>query len=162
MQFPISDMTQHQKILAEAGEHLDLTALGEKALKEHWAQMTPEQQKSFTEIFAKLIENIAYPRTKNFLGDQKITYEAPKPIARGVEVASMTKDKEAALDVPVVYNLYEENGQWKIYDIFLDGVSMTEDLHFQFDKMIKDGSIETLLARMNERLVQAQKATTGN
>ncbi len=161
MQFPVMDAASHQNFLARTDAYLDLEAMGKKALGDHWAQMTPDQQKSFMELLWKLIENIAYPRTKNFLGDQKISYQEPKPLAKGFEVSSMVKDQEAALDVPVVYNLYEANGQWKIYDIFMDGISMTEDLKFQFDKIIQESSFPGLLARMSERLAKAQKETTG-
>ncbi|GEM_PF-1215794 len=194
MQFPIVDAASHQKFLARTDAYLDLEAMGKKALGGHWAQMTPDEQKSFMDLLWKLIENIAYPRTKNFLGDQKTSYQEPKPLAKGVEVSSMVKgpgfaqppargmkpragtapdtpgkpgassavkDQEAALDVPVVYNLYEENGQWKIYDIFMDGISMTEDLRFQFDKIIQETSFPGLLTRMSERLAKAQKETAG-
>ncbi len=104
-------------------------------------------------------KNTVFTDLQNFLGEQKITYEVPKPIARGFEISSRVKDREAALDVPVTYDLYEEQGQRKIYDIFMDGVSMTEDLKFQFNKIIKGGSISGLLARMSERLIKAQKET---
>ncbi len=161
MDFPIADEAIHQKRVEQTDAYLDLEAMGQKALGIHWTEMTPAQQKSFMDLLWKLIESIAYPRTKSFLGTQKISYEAPKPLAKGFEVSSMVKDQEAALDVPVVYDLYQEDGHWKIYDIFMDGISMTEDLKFQFDKIIKDSSFSGLLTRMSERLRKAQKETTG-
>ncbi|HRK61140.1 MAG TPA: ABC transporter substrate-binding protein [Candidatus Omnitrophota bacterium] len=161
MEFPVKDAAQHEKKIKQAAAYLDLQAMGEKALGTNWAVMTANQQKQFMELLWKLIESIAYPRTKSFLGDQKITYTDVKPIERGVEVLSSVHDQEAALDVPVVYHLYQEDVVWKIYDIFMDGVSMTEDLQYQFDKMIQDGSVQTLLDRMSERLEEAQKETTG-
>ncbi len=162
MEFPIKDAAAHEKKLARTDAYLDLPAMGQKALGSHWGEMSADQQKAFTELLWRLIENIAFPRTKDFLGSQKIAYDEPKPLARGFEVSSMVKDQEAALDVPVVYNLVDENGQWKIYDIFMDGISMTEDLKFQFDKIIKESSFPGLLARMSERLEKARKETAGS
>lgn len=159
MDFPVKDAALHDQKKQQAAAFLDLQAMGQKALGANWAAMTADQQKQFMELLWKLIENIAYPRTKNFLGDQKITYADTKEVEQGTEVSSSVHDSEAALDVPIVYHLYQDAAQWKIKDIFMDGVSMTEDLQYQFDKMIQDGSIQTLLARMSERLVQAQKET---
>lgn len=161
MDFPVQDATLHDQKNQQAAAFLDLQAMGQKALGANWAAMTADQQKQFMELLWKLIENIAYPRTKSFLGDQKITYADTKEVDQGTEVSSSVHDSEAALDVPIVYHLYQDGTQWKIKDIFMDGVSMTEDLQYQFDKMIQDGSIQTLLDRMNERLIQAQKETLG-
>ena len=161
LEFPIMNPAAHEQKLAKTDAYLDLPSMGRKALGENWTQMTADQQNTFTELLWRLIENIAFPRTKDFLGDQKISYEQPKPLAKGFEVSSMVKDQEAALDVPVVYNLADENGQWKIYDIFMDGISMTEDLKFQFDKIIKEGGFSGLLTRMSERLDKARKETAG-
>ncbi len=160
MKFPVEDAARHEALVAQTGAYLDLRAIGEKSLTEHWGTMSAAQQQSFLDLFSKLIASIAYPRTNSFLGTQKVVYSEARPIARGVEVASTVKDSEADLDVPVTYDLYEDNGQWKIYDIFMDGVSMTEDLKTQFNKMIQDGSVDNLLSKMSERLVKAQKAIT--
>ncbi len=161
MDFPVKDAALHDQKTQQAAAFLDLQAMGQKALGANWTAMTADQQKQFMELLWKLIENIAYPRTKSFLGEQKITYTDTKQVEQGAEVSSLVHDSEAALDVPIVYHLYQDGTQWKIKDIFMDGVSMTEDLQYQFDKMIQDGSIQTLLDRMSERLVQAQKETTG-
>lgn len=157
MQFPIASSAKHQEFVQQADAYLDLPAMAQKALKEHWSGMTPDQQKKFMELFWKLIENIAYPRTKNFLKSQKITYQEPRKIVRGVELISFVRDQEAALDVPVVYHLYPENGKWKIYDVFLDGVSIAEDLQYQFDKVIQASQYSGLIETMQKRLADAEK-----
>jgi len=161
MDFPVQDATLHDQKNQQAAAFLDLQAMGQKALGANWDAMTAEQRTQFMDLLWKLIENIAYPRTKSFLGEQKITYAETKQVEQGTEVSSSVHDSEAELDVPIVYHLYQDGAQWKIKDIFMDGVSMTEDLQYQFNKMIQDGSIQTLLDRMSERLVQAQKETTG-
>lgn len=162
MEFPITDKAQHQQKVQQAAAYLDLEAMGKKSLGEHWDDMTSDEQKQFIDLLWKLIESIAYPRTRNFLGDQKITFTDTQPVEQGVNVSSIVLDAETDLEVPIVYHLYQAGAAWKIDDIFMDGVSMTEDLQYQFDKMIQDGSIQTLLDRMSERLEQAQKAAIGN
>lgn len=162
MSFPVTDTAQYEQKTKQASVYLDLQSMGQQSLGKHWEAMAPDEQTRFMELLWKLIESIAYPRTNAFLGDQTISYTGEKALAKGVEVSSSVLDSETELNVPIVYHLYQDGSHWKIYDIFMDGVSMTEDLQYQFDKMIEDGSVQTLLDRMSERLEQAQKKLTGN
>lgn len=162
MQFPVMDPSAHQILAAEAATRLDLEAIARKSLSGHWDQMNSGEQKQFMDLFWKLIENIAYPRTDRFLGTQEVSYQGTKAIEKGVEVSSVVMDTEADLSVPVTYYLYQVGSQWKIYDIFMDGVSLTEDLRYQFEKLLQDGTTQTLLDRMSERLSQAEKETMGS
>lgn len=161
MEFPIKDTAAHQEKVQRADAYLDLEAMGRKGLAANWDAASPEDQKAFMELLWKLIENIAYPRTRKFLDTKTVEYKEPKSIEKGFEVESTVKDPQAELNVPIVYYVAQENGQWKIYDIFLDGISMTEDLSYQFDKLIRDSGFSGLLTRMRERLAQAEKETLG-
>ena len=67
------------------------------------------------------------------------------------------KAQDTGLEVPVLYHVYDAQGQWKMDDIFLDGISMTEDLQFQFDKMMQAGGADTMLQQMQTRLDSALK-----
>ena len=143
---------------AQANGYLALEAMGQKALGGHWTEATPAQQQAFMDLLWKLIENVAYPRSRKFLGSQAIEYGVPKPLAggAGVEVATIVKNQEPGLDVPIIYHLEEAAGNWKIHDILLDGVPLTEDLKYQFDTVIQESSFDGLLDKMRERLEKAK------
>ncbi|MBP9864795.1 MAG: ABC transporter substrate-binding protein, partial [Candidatus Omnitrophica bacterium] len=155
VKFPVSDASEYEKSTALADAYLDLAAMGRKALGDHWSVLSSEEQKAFTALLEKLVRAIAYPRAQKFLKAQTVAYAEPKTLERGVEVTSTAKSRETGLEVPIVYNLYRETEQWKIYDVFLDGISMTEDLQYQFDKLIADGGPAELLKQMQIRLDRA-------
>ncbi len=157
MEFPVRDPGAHQVKVSRAGSFLDLEVMGQKGLGSHWDTASEEDRKAFMDLLWKLIESIAYRRTRNFMEGKTVKYLDPKPLEKGFEVESFVSGGEAELDVPVVYHVAETGAQWKIYDIFLDGISMTEDLSYQFDKLIRDSGFPGLLERMRERLAQAQK-----
>lgn len=157
MEFPVKNPDAHQAKVSRAGSFLDLEVMGKKGLGAHWDEASEEDRKVFMDLLWKLIESIAYRRTRNFMEGKTVKYLDPKPLEKGFEVESSVSGGEAELDVPVVYHVSENGGQWKIYDIFLDGISMTEDLSYQFDKLIRDSGFSGLLERMRERLAQAEK-----
>jgi len=157
VQFPVANPADYERDTAMANAYLDLAAMGQKALADHWSAFNVDEQKAFTALLEKLVSAIAYPRSQKFLSAQTVTYAEPQTIERGVEITSTTKSRETGLEIPIVYNLYSEGGQWKIYDVFLDGISMTEDLQYQFDKLIADGGPAELLKQMQIRLERADK-----
>ena len=157
MEFPIKDAARHTQLAAQANAFLDLDAMGQKSLGAYWQETAPEDQKEFLQLLWKLIEYVAYPRSTKFMADYEITYPKVEPAGSGFQVHSIIKQKAEGLDAPVEYHVYQKEGQWKIDDIVLDDVSITEDLGTQFDRLIKDSKFAGLLAKMRERLDQAKK-----
>ena len=140
-----------------ANAYLDLEVISQKALGDHWPSASEEQKQTFLALLQALIEKVAYPQSRKFLDNLPIEYKDPTPLEKGVEVATVVKNQEEGLDAPIVYQLYEAEGNWKIYDILLDGVALTEDFKFQFDTIIRESSFDGLLDRMRERLAAAEK-----
>jgi len=157
VKFPVTDSAEYLQSSSDADAVLDVAAMGKKALGARWSGLSAEEQQSFTALLGKLIAAIAYPRTQKFLNAQTVTYGEPKSLERGVEITSVMKSKETGLEIPVVYYLHSEKGAWKIYDVFLDGISMTEDLQYQFDKIIAGGGSAELLKQMQIRLERADR-----
>ena len=157
MEFPAKDAAKNQELIKSTDNLLDLEAMGRKALGDHWDKASADERKNFTDLLWKLIENVAYPNSLKFMGQYQITYPEVKAAGEGFDVSSVVKQEEQALDASIVYHVYQKDGQWKIDDVQLDGVSITEDLKYQFDKLIEKSQFAGLLAKMQERLAKAQK-----
>jgi len=157
MQFPVQDAAAHRSTVNKANSYLDLESMSKRALGANWETASDQQRKSFLELMWGLIENIAYPHSSHFMGNYQITYPEVQDIGNGFEVHSLIKQDEAALDVPVLYHVYQKESEWKIDDVILDDVSITEDLKYQFDKIIADSQFEGLLTKMREKLSRAQE-----
>ena len=155
MQFPVQDPSRHEQLVRQANAFLDLEAMAKAALGARWQEATSEKQIIFMDLLWKLIAQVAYPRSREFLGDFQIRYPEVRRDSNGFEVHSVVKHEEEALDAKVVYHVYQGDGQWKIDDVVLDGVSLIEDMSYQFDKIIQGSGFSGLLERMKERLDQA-------
>lgn len=157
MEFPVKDTAQHNQQVQTANAYLDLEAMGKRALEKHWSETTPEEQKRFFDLLWQLIENMAYPKSRKFMGNYQITYPEVRPAGGGFEVQSLIQQQAEGLEAKVVYHLYEKDNQWKIDDVILDDVSIAEDFKYQFDKIIAQSHFSGLLDKMQERLTQAEK-----
>ena len=50
------------------------------------------------------------------------------------------------------YKLSEECGHWRIHDLVVDGVSLVDGYRVQFDRLLRRGTFEDLLAVMRRKL----------
>lgn len=158
MKFPVQDPARHAELVNQTNKLLDLETMGQKALQDHWGKVSADDQKNFMDLLWKLIENVAYPNSSKFMGQYQITYPEVRADGPGFLVTSVIKQEEQALDAKVVYHVSEKDGTLKIDDVSLDDVSIIEDLKYQFDKLIEKSQFSGLLAKMRDRLAQAEKA----
>lgn len=158
MEFSADHDTLDPALTVKANQHLDLESMVSSALSESWDDASDEQKKQFMAVMWKLIEKVAYPKSKTFLGSLEIQYDEPKPLEKGYEIITVIKKEEEALDIEAIYLLHEIDNSWKVYDVILDSVSMIEDLSYQFTTIIEESSFDGLLKRMNEKLAEVSEA----
>ncbi|MCW8825576.1 MAG: ABC transporter substrate-binding protein [Gammaproteobacteria bacterium] len=144
--------------------HFDTDAMSRWVLGKHWKSASKEQQKQFTQEFQTLV--IRFYVSAMFddpklldeiieMGDRIITFE---PVAwdattKKVTVKSMFSIP-SGLEVPVNFKLYfAKSGQWLIYDVNVDGISLITNYRNSFGAEIrKDG-----MAAMLERLINKNR-----
>lgn len=161
MQFPVTDEAVHSEKVARADSFLDLDLLGQKSIAGYWDQATAAERIKFLKLFTQLIEKVAYQKSNEFLGSFGVTYPSQEEDGSGVLVTSIVEQEDASLNAEVVYHLYSKEDHWVIDDVVLDGVSIVEDLQYQFEKLIKDSGFTGLLEKMQTRLDEAAAENTG-
>jgi phospholipid transport system substrate-binding protein len=56
--------------------------------------------------------------------------------------------------LPVEYRLIEKGGRWAVFDVVVDGVSLTLNYRAQFDKIIRSSSYDMLVEKIKAKLEQ--------
>ena len=57
------------------------------------------------------------------------------------------RGQEFSLD----YRLHKVNGDWKVYDVVIEDISLVNNYRSQFNRVLAKGSFEELLARLKEK-----------
>lgn len=154
MDFDHRESQEYKNLVEDAMKALDLESLSASALSNHWSDLSESERNEFVSLLNDLIAMIAFPRSQKFLGDLDIEYSDGDPVSDGVMIKSVVIHDNAALNAEIVYYLHMQQGVWTIYDIYLDDVSITEDLQYQWDRVIEDSSFAGLLEKMRVRLDQ--------
>ncbi|MGD2187051.1 MAG: ABC transporter substrate-binding protein [Desulfobacterales bacterium] len=132
-------------------EIFDYKQLSRRTLGREWRKFKPEQQTEFIDLFSKLLENVYADRVLAYT-HEKIEFGKETELKKGrVEVESyiITLDNKK---VPLFYRTSNKTGQWKVYDVVIEGVSMIKNYRGQFRQILSQKKPEDLLQTLREKV----------
>jgi phospholipid transport system substrate-binding protein len=133
------------------GEVFDFTELSKRTLGREWKKMNAEQQKEFVELFRELLQGVYADRLLAYT-DQKIVFDKEIELKKGrVEVQSNIVLSDGK-KVPIFYRLTNKSGQWKVYDLIIEGVSLVKNYRSQFREILAKESSEKLLQILRDKV----------
>ena len=149
---------ERDSLKAVVGDLFDFQEFSRLALGRYWKECTEAEQAEFTDLCRQLIEK-NYADPKLYTKSDKINYikselEGTKGL---VKTVVYYKDEESSID----YKLHPVNGQWRVYDMVIDDLSITRSNRSQFYKEIRKTSFEGLVKKLKDKL-QEEKASGEN
>ena len=127
----------------------DFSEMTKRSLGPHWKSLDPTEQREFVDAFTHRLL-VAYGKTVRATGDGKIQYV--REVQNGEEARVETKVLSPNGDqTPMDYRLHELSGQWKVYDVLIDNVSIVNNYRAQFERVIAKSSVQDLLRLMKSQ-----------
>lgn len=132
--------------------HFDSVAMARLVLGKHWRNTSKEQKLEFIDQFRNLLVRTYGTALANYT-DEKIEYDATRVDPKGTKAKVRTRILPAAggPDIPIAYSLRLTDGQWRVYDVAIDGISMVNNYRSGFSQRINQSGMDGLLARLKER-----------
>jgi phospholipid transport system substrate-binding protein len=131
----------------------DFAEMAKRSLGAHWQRRTPDEQKEFVKIFTSLLEGTYLDTIESYNGE-KVQYLNERGDKNFAEVDTKIidqKGKEFALN----YRLHNIGGEWKIYDVVIENISLVNNYRAQFGRVLAKSSYEQLLLAMKEKRLGA-------
>ena len=131
-------------------EVFDYKELSRRTLGREWKKFKPEQRTEFIDLFSKLLENVYADRILAYT-HEKIEFGKETELKKGrVEVESyiITMDNKK---VPLFYRMSNKTGQWRVYDVVIEGVSMIKNYRGQFRQILSKKKPEDLLETLRKK-----------
>lgn len=148
--------TNHRIIYGAIEQHLlphvDLTGMARSVLgRQAWMKATVAERQAFTKEFTALVIRTYANPLAEYAGEtvQFSSLRNP-PHDRFVRVNSVIIRKNGQR-IPLSYSLVLKNGEWKIYDFNVEGISLLQSFRTQFAQVLQGSDMNTLLAQMRER-----------
>ena len=137
---------------------LDLDFIGQFVLGRNWRTATPEQRKEFISVYRDL--NIATwsKRFNEFKGKNFVFKGTTPSSSKGQIFVDTVVPMDQGEPAKVVWRVREKNGDYKIVDIIIEGVSLAQSARSEYTAFIKNnpGGIDALIKDLQAKL-KAQK-----
>ena len=133
------------------GEVFDFKELSRRTLGRDWKKMNGEQQKELVELFRTLLQGVYADLLLSYT-DQKVVFDKEKMLKKGRAEVQSNLILSDGRKVPIFYRMTDKSGQWKVYDLIIEGVSLVKNYRTQFRKILAKGSPEKLLEILRKKV----------
>jgi phospholipid transport system substrate-binding protein len=134
-------------------ELFDFHEMSRRMLGAHWQEGSPAQQEEFVGLFTEMLERM-YLTNIASMPLAAVKFEGELISGDYARVSSRIAGRRG--DTAVEYRLVDHGGQWAVYDIAVEGVSLVSSYRSQFNSILRSSSFALLLERMRSRDVGAR------
>jgi len=141
------------KILSITEKMFDYSELSRRTLGQNWKKFNNEQQKEFTKLYKSLLEN-AYADKIMTYTDEKVLFSKENILSeKTCEIQTTIVTKKA--DIPIHYRVIQKEGEWRVYDVVIEGVSLINNYRTQFREILANKSPDGLLDVLRKKVGKA-------
>jgi len=145
---------ERRELRALAEPHFDFDEMARSALGYHWRDLTPDQRQRFVALFTAFMEDAALSKIQEYSG-QRMEFIREVPLAPGyMQVQGRVMLTNGAQPIPVGFMSHQVDGQWKVYDLTVDHISVIANYRNQFNRVINDQGFDHLMTLMKRKQVE--------
>jgi phospholipid transport system substrate-binding protein len=134
----------------------DFAEMAKRSLGSHWQRRSPEQQKEFTGLFTNLLEGAYLDRIESYDG-QKVQFVKENIDKDHAEIETKVVDNKGT-EFALNYRMHNAGGEWKVYDVIIENISLVNNYRSQFNRMLAKSSYEDLVVALKEKKLAAPGA----
>ncbi len=142
-------VARREKLRELFGKRFNYKQMVIRSLAKSWDERTPEEREQFIDLFRQLLEK-SYAGKLESYKDEKINYLGEQVKGQYALVKTEIVRNDATIDVD--YKLYNEDGEWRVYDFVIERVSMIRNYRSQFTKIIRKDSYSGLVAKLENKI----------
>lgn len=138
--------------------NVDVAGMSRSVLgRQIWQKATPEQRAQFSKAFTQLVIR-TYSSPLAQYKDETVQFLPIRGALtnRFLRINSVIVRSEGQ-NIPLSYSLVSKEGQWKIYDISVEGISLLQSFRSQFAQVLQNSNINEVIKQMQEK--QAKKVS---
>ena len=145
-----------KKALALAEEkvlpHLDFEEMTKLAAARNWNTATPAQREKLVTAFRAMLVR-TYANSIDVYRGQTMTVVGAKVPPGAIEATVRNSyASPGRRATPVDYLMRKKDGEWKVYDIVVDGISLVLTYRSQFDGAVRESGIDGLIKQLQGKM----------
>jgi phospholipid transport system substrate-binding protein len=163
-QMPLNQ--RREKLRSMSLQYFDFQSMSKSTLAYHWRDLTPAQRNEFVPLFTEFIQD-AYLSKMEQATVEKIRQEAKTANVRFLkqsffssnyaEVFSTVALQDQKDRLEVDYLMHQNEGQWRVYDVIVDEISLIANYSNQFSRIINNEGYAKLIADLQSKREQLRQ-----
>jgi len=145
--------TKEKKIESIADQLFDYIALSKLTLGRSWKEFNKEQQKEFVSLYRSILEKAYMDKILSYTDEQVLFDKEMMLSDNKAEVQTRIITKSA--EIPINYRVYLKDGQWRVYDVIIEGISLIKNYRTQFREILVNNPPEEVLKILREKTGEA-------
>ncbi|HHT9137456.1 MAG TPA: Tgt2/MlaC family protein [Candidatus Wunengus sp. YC60] len=140
---------RRQKLWKEISPIFNFEEMSKRALGQHWKNRTPDERKEFVELFTNIMKDAYIGKTDTYSGEKIVLIGEKQDNHYATIQTKLITNKNT--EVSVEYNMLNNPGEWKIYDVIIEGVSLVNNYRSQFNNILIKSSYKELVQKIKEK-----------
>ena len=147
----ISSDEKRRRIEAIADVGVDFQVLSQLVLARNWSRFSPEEQAGFQREFKRHL-SVTYGNSVDSYKNEDLVILSDREEGRGdITVKGKILRGGGADDILTDYRLRQKNGEWKIIDFIVEGVSLVANFRSQFQDLLASKTPAQVIALIHEK-----------
>jgi phospholipid transport system substrate-binding protein len=163
-QMPLNQ--RREKLRSMSLNYFAFDSMAKSVLGYHWRDLTPAQRSQFVPLFTEFIQD-AYLSKLEQATVEKIRQEAKTTQVKFLkqtyfgadyaEVFSIVALEDHRDPLEVNYLMHQSDGQWQVYDVTVDAISLIANYRNQFNRIINNEGYPKLIADLEAKRQQLRE-----
>jgi phospholipid transport system substrate-binding protein len=140
---------RREQLRAVIYPRFDFAEMAKRSLGPQWSRRSPLEQREFVRLFTEVLENNYVDKIESYNGE-KITYSRENLDKDRAEVFTKVVTKKGE-EFSVNYILHSVDGDWKVYDVVIENISLVNNYRSQFNRILAKASFDELLRKLQAK-----------
>ncbi len=154
LQRPARLMERRKKLEQVIASRFDYREMAKRSLPKQWKALTAAEQKEFVGLFQSFLSASYADKIEGYSGEQ-VEYLSERLEGDYAEVR--TKIVSEKTEIPIDYRLMGRDGEWFVYDVVADGISLVRNYRSQFDTIIRESGYPELVEELRQKSKEARQ-----
>ena len=150
----VSERVSRLKEIADL--RFDYGEMAKRSLGAQWGRLGDRDRQEFVELFTEFLTAMYVERIHIYSGEE-VRFLDERLEGDHAEVKTIMVGKKT--DTPLDYRLMMKDGDWKAYDVVVDGTSLVRNYREQFASIMRSSSLEHLVQMLRDKVAQVNVKT---
>ncbi len=153
---------QRDEIWKNVKPMFNFDEIARRTVARNWSDFNDAEKAAFTDVFAQFLGNTYIDKVQGEYHNEQIAYLG-QDFYSDIYAEVKTQIVRETLKIPVNYRMLKGgDGQWKVYDIIVERVSLVKNYRTQFASILRKDKPAQLIRQLNDKLAEQNKRLAEN